>query len=215
MGLLAEHLDAFDHDPALFCQFVRDGPVIGAIVHTHLGDFERARDVAALVPDPQQDPETASAWQSRLAVLRGQPAVARDISGPKALERRTYGPQHALAVVEALTALEDWAALRDFLPQARAAVAGNALLAPFCDRALARAEADAGHNTLAIAGLQRALDRFEELGVVLEVARTQQALAPLVSATERDRLLDAAAAAYDVLGIAVGPAASSPAERIS
>jgi hypothetical protein len=47
-----EHIAAFDQDPAVICQFVRDGPVIGATVLAHRGELERARRLAAMVGDP-------------------------------------------------------------------------------------------------------------------------------------------------------------------
>jgi len=40
-----------------------------------------------------------------------------------------------LALIEAMEAQQDWAALEEFLPTAYAQRAGNALLEPFCDRA--------------------------------------------------------------------------------
>src|ERR1700738_756573 len=80
--ILEEHLAAFRAEPALQCQFVRDGPVIGAMLATGMGDIERARELAALVGDPLREPESASAWQSRYAALV-DPDVAVTLSLPK------------------------------------------------------------------------------------------------------------------------------------
>jgi len=41
-----EHVAAFNQDPAVICQFVRDGPVIGATVLAHRGELEQARLLA-------------------------------------------------------------------------------------------------------------------------------------------------------------------------
>jgi hypothetical protein len=43
-----------------------------------------------------------------------------------------------------LLALEDWEAVAALLPTARANVAGNALLVPYCDRAEGRLDVQAG-----------------------------------------------------------------------
>jgi hypothetical protein len=122
-------------DPAASCSFVRDRPVIGATILAHQGELDRARALADVVGDPTTDLDTASAWQARFATASGDPATARRISVDKAKERRLYGQQQLLALLEALVALEDWPAVVGLLPRARAWVDGNALLAPFCDRA--------------------------------------------------------------------------------
>ena len=133
--ILDEHVDAFRQDPAPGCSFVRDGPVVGATVLAHTGELDRARTLAAVVGDPMADLDTASAWKARFAIASGDPEAARRISVDKARERRLYGPQHVHALLEALVALEDWPGVTELLPLARAAVVGNALLAPACDRA--------------------------------------------------------------------------------
>ncbi len=159
LPILDEHVAAFRTDPAIECQFVRDGPAIGAAALTVLGRDGDAREIAGLLGDPLADRPSASAWQSRYATLSGDPATARTISEDKAREGRTYGPQHTFALLEALAALEDWEAAVAFLPEARAAVAGNALLAPMADRvegqaAIAAGDRDRGDQTPA-PGLRR------------------------------------------------------------
>jgi hypothetical protein len=79
---------------------------------------------------PMAEPETASAWQARFAVAARDPELGRRISADKFLEGRLYDPQHAFALLEALLALGDLAAVAEFLPAARANLAGNALRAP-------------------------------------------------------------------------------------
>ena len=101
-AIVDEHAAAYAREPASACQFVRDGPVIGAIVAAHQGDLRRCHTLAQLVPDPNDDPATASAWQSQLATVLGDAAAAIRLSAAKANEGRLYGPQHALALLEAV-----------------------------------------------------------------------------------------------------------------
>jgi hypothetical protein len=186
------------------CQFVRDGPVIGATVLVHMGEVERAHALAAVVGDPMAEPETASAWQARFAVAAGDPELARRISADKFLEGRLYGPQHAFALLEALLALGDPAAVGEFLPTARANLAGNALLAPACDRGEGVLHAGAGRRREAARALRAAVGGFERLGVPLEAARAREQLATVVPAAEARSLLEAAGSTYQRLGATPG-----------
>lgn len=200
MPILDEHVAAFRQDPAVVCAAVRDGPVIGAIVCGHIGQVGRARELAALVGNPREDLETASAMQAWFAVESGDPQTALEIAMPKALRRNMYGPQHTPAVVEALVSLQDWPALVDFLPKARRQVDGNALLAPFCDRAEGLVASAAGRVDAAEEALRRGLAGFETLKVPFEVARTQERLGAVAGRAESERLLKAALATYQRLG---------------
>jgi DNA-binding SARP family transcriptional activator len=197
-----EHVAAFEQDPAVECQFVRDGPVIGATVLVHLGEVDQARTLAAVVGDPMAEPETASAWQARFAVAAGDPELGRRISVDKFHEGRLYGPHHAFALLEALLALEDLPAVAEFLPAARANVPGNALLAPACDRAEGLLHAHAGRRRAAARALRAALGGFERLGVPFEAARTREHLASVAPAAAVRALLEAAGSTYERLGAA-------------
>jgi DNA-binding SARP family transcriptional activator len=194
-----EHVAAFSQDPAVLCHLVRDGPVIGATVLAHRGELERARRLAAMVGEPMHDLDSASAWQALFATASGDPETARQLSADKAQEPQLYGPQHALALLEALVALEDWPSVGEFLPLARARVAGNALLAPACDRAEGLTHARSGRPDEAVWALRRALARFERLGVAFEAARTREHLAALEPPTAARPLLDAALLTYQRL----------------
>jgi DNA-binding SARP family transcriptional activator len=194
-----EHVAAFEQDPAVICQFVRDGPVIGATVLAHRGELKRARRLAAMVGEPMHDLDSASAWQAQFATASGDPETARRLSVDKAQDPQLYGPQHALTLLEALVALEDWPSVGEFLPQARARVAGNALLAPACDRAEGLARAQVGRPAEAGRALRRALARFERLSVPFEAARTREHLAALESPTAARPLLKAALSTYERL----------------
>jgi hypothetical protein len=173
---------AYAQEPAAECQFVRDGPLIAASALAHMGRMEQARSLAAVHAGPAIDPDTASDWQAWYLVASGDPAAARAIAGPKALEGRSFGPQHAMVLVEALAALEDWSALEEILPHARAATAGNALLEPFCDRALGLMAAAAGDRRSARKHLVRALSGFEKFKVQYQATRTRQVMAALTMA---------------------------------
>jgi hypothetical protein len=199
-AIVDEHVAELGRDPAVECQFVRDGPVIGATVLAHRGEVARARELAAVVGDPMTEPETATAWQARFAVASGDPETGRLLAADKALEGRMYGPQHALALLEALLALGDWPAVAELLPAARTNVAGNALLAPHCDRAEGLLHAEHGRRPEAVAALRRALARFEELAVPFEAARTRERLAVFEPPTTARRLREAARATYRRLG---------------
>jgi class 3 adenylate cyclase/tetratricopeptide (TPR) repeat protein len=199
---LEEHLTAFREDPAVLCSHVRAGPVIGATLLTHTGRVGRARELAAMVGNPQDDPASASAWQARYAIASGDPQTGWEISRTKALERRSYGPEHAQQAVEALVALRNWDELADFLPRVREQIAGNVLLAPVCDRADGLMAAATGDAAKAQPALRRALATFEALGAGFEVARTQDYLAAVVGGQEGRVLREAARAAYERLGAA-------------
>jgi hypothetical protein len=66
-------------------------------------------------------------------------------------------------LVEALVAVEEWSALDEIRPRTRAATAGNALLAPFCDRAAVLMTAARGDRRAAKKHLVRALSGFREI----------------------------------------------------
>lgn len=167
---------AFRLEPAVECQFVRDGPVIAGAALAMLDRHVEAHRLAALPGDPMADRASASAWQARFATLTGRPDIARAIAVDKALEHRAYAPQHAYALVEALEVLEDWHALTEFLPHARASIAGNTALRPLVDRARGRALAAAGDLPAARRFLRRSATAFGRLGMRFEVTRTVAAL---------------------------------------
>jgi tetratricopeptide (TPR) repeat protein len=201
LAVVDEHVEAFRQDPATGCSFVRDGPIIGAAILAHRGELDRARALAALVGEPT-NLATASAWQARFATASGDPETARRISEDKARERRLYGEQHLVALLEALAALEDWPAVVKLLPEARARMDGNALLGPVSDRVEGLAHAQAGRSPEDGRALRRALAGFERLGDPFEAARTREHLAAVTPAQEARSLLEAARATYERLACA-------------
>ena len=212
MAPLEEHIQAFQAEPATYCQAVRDGPVIGAATLTLLGRPAEAKELSGLLGDPLLDRDNASAWQARQATLSGDPATARAISNDKALEGRGYGPQHAFAFLEALTALGDWDAARRFLPVARRTIPGNALLGPMSDRIAGLVKLADGDPDGAAPLLRQAVAGFHRFKIPFEEARTLEALAAALPA-EADASRSAALAIYDRLG--ARPAAGSLRETMS
>jgi tetratricopeptide (TPR) repeat protein len=173
---LEEHIAAFQLDPAVVCDFVRDGPVIGAVVSVKSADLDRALKLASLIQDPMLDAQRATAWQATLEIALGRPDNARRISSGKALEGRSYGPAHARSMLEALIALEEWEELDRFSPLARRHVPGLAILGPCCDRAEGLVARARGDQAAATASLERALAGFEALKAGAEAAATRRLL---------------------------------------
>ena len=197
---LEEHLAAFQKDPAVGCESVRDGPVIGATTLTLRGNIEGGRELATLVGHPGTDLTSASAWQARYANAAGDAKTGWDIAQAKALEHRSFGPEFAHPAVEALVALRRWQELRDFLPKIQPHIAGNALLGPVCDRAEGLMALAGGDWRTATAALRRALHGFQALGAIFETARTGEQLAELLDAREARSLREAALEVFERLG---------------
>ena len=175
--ILDEHVKAFQLDPAVECDFVRDGPIIGAIVSVRSGDLDRARELSSLLGDPIAEVDRATAWQSTLEVAFGRPENALLISREKALAGRSFGPHHARTMLEALTALEEWDELERFVPRARLHVPGLAILGPCCDRAYGLVAQARGDRIAAVAAFERALAGFDALSAGTEAAATRRLLA--------------------------------------
>jgi class 3 adenylate cyclase/tetratricopeptide (TPR) repeat protein len=174
---LEEHLRAFRQDPAGECEFVRNGPVLGAMVAAKNGDLPRARELAGLLDDPMNDIDGASPWQARLEVALGEPENGRRISTGKALENRPFGPEHARSLLEALCALQDWDAVEEFLPLARNQVPGLAVLGPCCDRAEGLLAIARGNRSRSVVAFERALAGFAALKAGAEATATREMMA--------------------------------------
>ncbi len=182
--LLDEHLKAFQLDPAVECDLVRDGPIIGAVVSAKGGDLDRAGSLSALIGDPMAEVERATAWQAILEIALGRPENARQISSGKAMERQSYGPLHARSLLEALVALTDWDELGRFVPLARRQVPGLKILGPCCDRAEGLVARARGDRPAATAALEKALSGFDALKASPESTATRLLLLSLTSPTD-------------------------------
>ena len=132
--------------------------------------------------------------------------MALALSRDKALTRRAYGPAHAHAVVEALLALEDWEQLEAFLPQARSALDGDALLGPLADRAEGLVAMVRGEHGVASRRLRNSVRGFRRFRVPWEEARSLDTLSDVLDGSEAAAARSAASALYEQVG-AVRPAA--------
>jgi class 3 adenylate cyclase len=200
---LDEHLRTFATDEAgTSCPFAMGGFQLGAMVLAHRGEVDRAREVAALMPQTDAPIGIVDGYQAMVANALGDPATARSIaervlsSGARNFAEEP--PVELVAYLDALIALEDWDALRAFLPEARSRSAELALAGPAIDRAEGLAAAAAGDEARARELLGRAIDSFDRVSI-FEAARTREALAAIDPAA-REALYAAALATYARLG---------------
>jgi DNA-binding NarL/FixJ family response regulator len=222
-ALLDEHLAALPAISSACCPYLRAGPMIGALALAHGGDLDRAREIAAQVTPDEAAPGMPEALLARVLVATGEPAAGERLArlmvdgGRRPSLEENDNETHAL--IEALLAREDWAALGDLLPEARRRARAMAILGPVCDRAEALALVAAGQPDRAVPLLRQAADWFARARVPFELARTMALLAPLVP--DGDRLLaEAVETAEPLLGAgpvaaAIEPPASVPADGLS
>jgi class 3 adenylate cyclase/tetratricopeptide (TPR) repeat protein len=200
---LDEHLRTFKTDDAgTTCPFALGGFQLGAMVLAHRGDVDRAREVAALMPKSEAPVGVVEGFQAMVANALGDPVTGRTIAEQVlATGARNFAEEPTVEIVaelDALIALEDWGALRDFIPEARSRSAELALADPAIDRAEGLEAAAAGDEVRARELLRRAIDRFDRLST-FEAARTREALAA-IDPGFRETLLAAALATYERLG---------------
>jgi class 3 adenylate cyclase len=200
---LDEHLRTFKTDDAgTTCPFALGGFQLGAMVLAHRGDVDRAREVAASMPKSEAPVGVVEGFQAMVANALGDPATGRRIAEQVlATGARNFAEEPTVEIVaelDALIALEDWDALRAFIPQARSRAAELALAGPAIDRAEGRAAAAAGDKHRAREMLRQAIEGFDRLSP-FEAARTREALAA-IDAGPRATLLAAALARYEELG---------------
>jgi DNA-binding NarL/FixJ family response regulator len=160
---------------------MRSGPLIGALIAAHLGDFDRARDLLGQVELDDEDPGLPEALHARVLIATGEAArgtaEARRLIDRGRLASLEENEHEAVALLEGLHAIGDWEGIRAFLPDARRRSASFAILGPACDHAEAMVAIADGDTDAAINALRRALAGFERLGVPFEIARTQALLA--------------------------------------
>lgn len=200
---LDEHLRTFKTDAAgTTCPFALGGFQLGAMVLAHRGDVDRAREVAALMPKSEAPIGVVEGFQAMVANALGDPATGRTIAEQVlATGARNFAEEPTVEIVaelDALIALEDWDALRDFIPEARSRSAELALAGPAIDRAEGLEAAAAGDEVRAREMLGRAIDRFDGVST-FEAARTREALAA-IDPDSHGTLLAAALATYERLG---------------
>ncbi len=201
-GLIDEHLAAFEAQSDSSCPFAMGGFPLGAVVLADRGDLDRARTVAGLMPDGEGPVGMVEALQAMASLAFGDAASARAMA-QRALDSGTRNfaeePAIELAVMlDALVALEDWDAIRAFLPEVRARAGLLALAAPTADRAEARALAAAGSTDEALRLFERASVTFDRLAP-FEAARTREMQAALGGRAQGELVLQALAT-YELLG---------------
>ena len=202
-ALVDEHLAAVHGANVFICSYMRSGPLVGALIAGHLGDFDRARDLLGQVDMSDDEPGWPEALRARVLVTLGEAeagaAEAQRIIDSGRLASLEENDHETVALVEALHALGDWERLRAFLPDARRRSATLAILGPVCDRAEGMVAAADGDTDRAIELLRRALAGFERLGVPYEIARTKTLLADALP--DGDAMLaDAIASAESLFG---------------
>jgi class 3 adenylate cyclase/tetratricopeptide (TPR) repeat protein len=202
-GYIDEHLAAFKTDEAgTSCPYALGVFGLGTAVLAHRGDLDRARQIAADTPRNDAPIGLTEALQAVAAIALGEPDRARRIAEEVlASGRRSFAeepPVELAAMLDALVALEDWDALRTFLPEARRRAPELVLLQPAILRAEGLLAIAAGSHEEAITLLDDAVAGFDAVSV-FDAARTREALAS-VDLARREALLAAAAETYTQLG---------------
>jgi class 3 adenylate cyclase/tetratricopeptide (TPR) repeat protein len=200
---LDEHILTFNTDAAgTTCPFALGGFQLGAMVLAHRGDLDRAREVAASMPKSEAPIGIVEALQAMVANALGDPATGRTIAeqvlatGPRNFAEEP--PAEIGAELDALIALEDWDALRAFLPDARARAAELATAGAAIDRAEGLLAAVFGDEGQARVMLERSIEGFDRVSP-FEAARSREALAA-IDPGRGAALVSAALATYDRLG---------------
>ncbi len=206
--LVEESLAAVRGTDVFNCPYMRSGPLIGALIAGHLGEFERARELLAQVELSDENPGLPEALQARVLVALGDAdggvtAAQRMIDSGR-LASLEENEHESIPLLEGLQALGDWDRLRAFLPDARRRSASLAILVPVCDRAEGMVAAADGDSEHAIELLRRAVAGFERLGVPYEISRTKTLLANVLP--DGDAMLaEAIATAESLLGKPIEP----------
>jgi hypothetical protein len=201
--LVDEHVRTFNTDEAgTTCPFALGVFQLGASVLAHRGEIDQGRALGVSMPESQAPIGSVEALQATAANALGDYATARSIA-ERVIEAgsRNFAeepPIEILALLDALVGMEDWDALRSFLPEARQRAAQLALASPGIDRAEGLASAAAGDVARAVELLRGAINGFDRVSP-FEAARTREALAA-IDPEHRDELLSAALATYERLG---------------
>jgi class 3 adenylate cyclase/tetratricopeptide (TPR) repeat protein len=178
LTLLEEHLQYYRSEADVSCFAVKGGPMFGALTLARMGEVQRALEIGEMVRPSQgaaRHPEALRAW---LAVAVGDLGRGRTIASEVLAsgEAARRGTEAALAMFEALAALEDWEALGALVTSVRGFVGAHALLGPACDRSEGLVRAAEGHRDAALGSLRRSMEAFDQLGARYEAARTKEAM---------------------------------------
>jgi len=201
--LIDEHVRTFNTDEAgTTCPFALGVFQLGATFLAHRGEVDQGRALGVSMPESQAPIGSVEALQATAANALGDYATGRS-TAERVIEAgsRNFAEEPAieiLALLDALVGLEDWEALRRFLPEARQRAGQLALASPAIDRAEGLASAAAGDVARGVELLRSAIDAFDRISP-FEAARTREALAG-IDPEHRDQLLRAALTTYERLG---------------
>ena len=185
-------------EPEVTCGALRAGPAFAATVLARRGDVGHALELVPMDDDhPELGTFVAVAHWANYASLTMSGENAR-LSVRNALPKAQSGflELGVVPMLEALVRLEMFEELAEFIPTARAQREAVVTIEPAVDRAVGLLALHGGDGTGAEELLRRALMRFEALEAPYEIARSQEALANVVSGAERDELLSSALSGY-------------------
>jgi DNA-binding NarL/FixJ family response regulator len=179
--LVDEHLAALEGEDTIVCPYVRSGPLVGALALADLGDAAGARRITERVRATWDAPGLPEMLLARIATARGRAEEGEDLARRMIDDGRQPNLEEnafdAVALIEALQAQENWDSLREAVRAARRWEPALALMRPVCDRADGLIAMAAGERGPGISRLRAASDRFAQLSLGYEVARTKALLA--------------------------------------
>jgi class 3 adenylate cyclase len=199
---LEEHLANHELEASVRCPAIQGGPSIGALVVSHRGDPERAIALAHRSRFWEEPPGPVEGLVGDALVEAGEREeglrLARTV-----LERapRWRWVEASVAALHGLEATGAWDELRDLLPSLTQLRGGFPRLDALAERAHGLALLAAGDAEAGIARLRASLERYKQLHMPFEAARTREALAEAVAEDAR-RLLEEAGEVYLALGAA-------------
>jgi class 3 adenylate cyclase len=212
-AMLGEHLDNLELESGVRCANVQGGSNNGALVLALRGNRDRALVVARRIPDFEHGPGTIEGSAAEVLVAAGEPEEGlRQAQRVLAEAPRWRQFEAASAAVHAYEALGSWRELGELAESVADLRAGSPPLDALVDRALGERLVANGDAAGGLALLRRAVERFDELPVVFEAARSREILADHVDPAEARSLLEAALATYERLGAA--PAATRVRQRL-
>jgi class 3 adenylate cyclase len=212
--ILADHMAAFAEEKDVSCAGVRAGPLVGALLHAHLGDGMEARRLLDLAPRLERVSGYSDGTRARCLAVLGQTsnalAIVDDILSRPLLRANAYAH---LARLEALEPSGAWSDIAAAAAAAAPLSGGNVQLATALDRIGGRAAAAQGEPA-AVDAIRRAIDRCDLLGLRFEAARAREALADTTAEPGAAReLMEDALVVYEELG--ARPAADRVKERLA
>jgi hypothetical protein len=200
------HITAAASEPEVTCTAVRGGPPLAATILVRRGETERAQELVPLDETAlDRDTLTDTALIARYAAMVGRTDLAMAIADRIVVDpSRPAYPDGFAPLLETLILLDRYDDVAKMIPMARELKAADVTLGPFTDRAAAQLAIHEGRESDARGLLTGALAEFERLEMPYEVARTQELLASVSDAPEREELLTGALATYERLGARPG-----------